>query len=187
MTNLPGRIKALMWIVAVFIFMVLLEANAQAVIEKYGLNELITSPPEWLLNFLVSALNILTGPWALGLIMGAAVFAIPDLPAFRAWLAKHTLRRRNVSADKVLAEECDSLAKEFYEESATLERLRMDAHWSDNDASHKDSWMEARRNEAREIERIKKDWGKDSSVLSSNCSQEISKWSFSIYQLVLMN
>lgn len=115
------------------------------------------------LPYLKAALLFLTNGFGLGFVLGAAVFSVWDWPFVGMWIKKRRERARNKDADESLAQECDEISLELYENAVQIERIRNERHWeSASKATSEDihkSWIEARTAETREEERIRRKIG----------------------------
>lgn len=110
-----------------------------------------------------AALSYLSSGFALGFVLGAALFSLWDWPIVGVWIRKQRERLRNKEADEALAQECDELSLQLYENAAQIERLRSERHFQSVEIKsaedmHK-SWAEARAAEARDEERIRRQLG----------------------------
>lgn len=90
--------------------------------------------------------------------------------------------RRDVVADRKLADELDDLAQEFINEHAHLERVRQERHWepllhmgnAPAEDIVRDAWTKARIQEANELERIKKRlWARLEKVIAQLLNRHI--------------
>lgn len=116
----------------------------------------------WALKLSKQILDFVTGGFGIGFVLGAAVFSIWDWPVIGSWLQKLKKKFRNVDADISLANECDEISKYLYAQAAQLERVRSERHWEASSKASEDvhqAWIEARQNEAREEERIRREIG----------------------------
>lgn len=114
-------------------------------------------------TYAASVLSYLSSGFSLGFVLGSALFSMWEWPLVGAWLRKQRERLRNKDADEALAIECERLSQKLYEDAAQIERLRSERHWQasltdSSDGMHK-SWVEARNSEAREEERIRRQYG----------------------------
>lgn len=114
-------------------------------------------------SYLKSGLSFLSGGFSLGFLLGALLFSIWDWPVLGVWLRKQKEKLRNKESDEALAKECEEISQFLYENAAQIERLRNERHWQasrieSSEDMHK-SWTEARQAEAREEERIRRQYG----------------------------
>ncbi|MDE9381769.1 hypothetical protein PZ937_13260 [Vibrio alginolyticus] len=112
--------------------------------------------------YVKTVLSYLSSGFSLGFLFGAMLFSVWDWPVLSVWLRKQKEKYRNKESDEELAQECEELSQLLYENAAQIERLRTERHWQasrvDSEEIHK-SWTEARQAEAREEERIRRQYG----------------------------
>jgi uncharacterized protein YciI len=131
----------------------------------------------------------LSGPFAVGLMVGAAVFSVWDWPVVGLWLRKLRERMRNKEEDEQLAKECEELSEQLYEHAAHLERRRAEDHFASSgrrsDEDVEKSWADARAADAREEERIRRQVGPRAQQLIVRLRAkgiQMDLWGFSLSQ-----
>ena len=177
------RSSALFW---VFIGWLLLETC------NWALNTFLSSTLNkdnllLITDIIKPTLEFLTSGFTYGFITGAAIFSIWDWPLVGIWLRKQRERLRNKEQDEQLAAECETLSQNLYEAASRIERIRSESHWASarsmtSEGSH-DAWIEARRNEAREEEQIRRQYGSSVSNLLVKLKRRglnMDLWSFSL-------
>ncbi len=114
-------------------------------------------------SYLKQILAYLSSGFSLGFVLGALLFSIWDWPLLGVWLRKQREKLRNKESDEELASECEELSQLLYENAAQIERVRNERHWEASRVNAAEdmhnSWMEARQAEAREEERIRRQYG----------------------------
>ena len=146
------------------------------------------------LSFAKVVLSFLTGGFGLGFVLGAAVFSAWDWPIVGMWIKKRRERSRNKDADETLAQECDEISQELYENAAHIERIRNERHWEipsgEISENRYKSWVEARAAEGREEERIRRKLGHRIQIIFvklQDRSIKMDLWGFSLSHYDLLS
>lgn len=134
-----------------------------------------------------SILVYLSNGFSLGFLLGALFFSIWDWPVLGIWLRKQREKYRNKESDEKLAKECEELSQYLYDSAAQIRRLRNENHWQATSMNSSEdiqkSWLEARQAEAREEERIRRQYGhriQNLLVRLKSRGVRMNLWSFSL-------
>lgn len=113
------------------------------------------------LQYTLEVASYISGPFSLGLIVGALIFCAWDLPYIGKLLRKLKSRNRNKLEDSKLAEDCELISKQFFEHHTNVEAIRTCQHWDPNGGTDKmfSTWDETRKTESRQNENFQNKYG----------------------------
>lgn len=108
------------------------------------------------IEYLLIGLSYLAGPFGYGLIVGALIFCVLDLPYIGGYLRKVRRKRINTIEDNELAGQCEKISKDIFEHHTNIYRIHEDLRWnpSDSSSSLSATWDESRKQQAREHDRF---------------------------------
>lgn len=174
---------------------VLITVPVTLIINAADFDDIITTAPQDRGPIMTGIIGVINWIWRSigsdyfsGFMIAIFLLVLWNLPQITKLIAKIREKKRNIDADNRLADECDDISKYLYEEAAALQRLRTELFWQSakgGSEDRSDQWIEARRREAREEERISRHIGSRINSLFvefRNRKMKLELWHFSLRQ-----